>query len=129
MPITNYTEAKMLAHITGRTNWTAPAATWIGLYNDIPSDIGGGFPIFDAPVKQIRWSAPAGDPMTTSNTNTITWSDVSTEWGEVQGWGIFDSAAGAANLLWYGAFDAPYVYVTIGNDFTIAVGDITLTAE
>lgn len=127
--LTNYAAVKLLGHSVGKSPWTAPTATYLILYNVPPTDIGGGTAIVDAIAQTIRWSTPVtgiDNKTTTSNTNTIIWSAASSDWGEVAGWAITDSAVGAANILWFGDFDPPHENIGIGDQFSVAAGEITL---
>lgn len=121
--LTDYTEGKFLQSLAGVT-WTVPTQTYVGLYNVIPTDIGGGTYIFDAPRLPSYWSIVSGS---LRNASTLTWPVATTEWGEVQAFGVFDGATGASNLLWYGAFDTPYIDIGIGEQFIVDSETIVLT--
>jgi hypothetical protein len=126
--LTNYAATKLLKHSVG-IPYVAPTATYIVLYNVAPTDIGGGTIIDVAIAQPIRWGAATTDldnKTTISNSNIIIWSAASDDWGEVGGWAITDAAVGARNIIWVGEFDAPLENVGIGDQFTIAAGDIVL---
>lgn len=117
-------ESRTLAHLLGVSATPSPVATYIILYNNAPTDSGGGVLIDDALPQRIRWSVPSLDPVISSNTNTLIWTAPSV-WGEVGGWAILDSNAGAANIIFYGEFENPET-VGLADQFSIASGDIVL---
>lgn len=132
MPITDYGSRKLLAHSVGKAAYPMPAATYICLYTSSPTDEGGGTVITDAIYQQIRWDDPAyndDDEVIIANSNTIIWSAASSNWGQVSHWGILDAAAGSPNLIWYGEFEVPYEDIGIGDQFSIAAGDVVLSMD
>jgi hypothetical protein len=121
--LTDYTESKIIGVLAG-TTWTPPTQYYIGLYNAIPTDVGGGTYIFDAARLPVNWVQVSGS---LRNGSTLTWPVATTEWGEVQAFGVFDGSTGASNLIWYGAFDAPYIDIGIGEQFIVDPQEIVLT--
>jgi hypothetical protein len=123
--LSDYSENKILGQLTGR-GWTPPAATFIGLYNVIPTDVGGGTFIVAAGLRTITWALPLNGVV--ANAGSIVWPSAATAWGTIAAWGIFDGDTGSANLLFYGSFDDdPLVEIGIGDTLSVSPGAISLS--
>lgn len=120
--ISNYAENKILGHVTGKQAWSAPSATYIGIFTSIPTDEVPGVFVVDAGLKSVTWGTASGGSI--SNTNTITFGPAGTAWGTIRGYAIFDSLAGASNALWYG--EVTPLAVGIGDTLVLAAGMVTL---
>ena len=131
--MSDYLENKIIDHLFRQVSFTAPTALFVGLYTATPSDTGGGTEVSTTNTGYGRaalapsttnWAATngatttsatsSGTSGTTSNNVAVTYgTPVSTNWGTVSFFGIFDATT-AGNLLWWGALTAPK---------TINVGD------
>jgi hypothetical protein len=119
--ISNYLENRLVATVD--TTLTTPTATYLGLYNVAPTDVGGGTFILEAGWKEIKWGAAVNGAI--ANSNLVDFGIASSYWGFIRGWGVFDSFGGGGNLWWFGDFNT-YEEVGVGDGFQVAAGAISL---
>jgi hypothetical protein len=124
MSLTDYAEAKLLAHVLAKSYWEGPGATYIGLFTNIPDDSTPGAFVVDAGLKHIEWSLTGS---TATNITNIVFGPATEDWGSIQAFGLYDSIASSNQLLW-GVLDEP-IPVGISGTYTIAPGDITITLD
>lgn len=124
MSLSNYAEAKLLAHVLGENYWTGPDAVYIGLFSNVPDDSTPGAFIVDAGLKHIDWSLTGS---TATNVTNVIFGPATEDWGTVRSFGLYDSIA-SSNLLLWGILDTP-TPVTVAQTYTVAPGDITITLD
>lgn len=129
--LTDYTEAKVLDHIVGKTSFTMPGVVAIALFTAAPSDAGGGTEVTNAnnysrkTTAGADWAAAASGA--TSNANVITFAVPSGSWGTVTHFAAMDSAThGAGNMLWWADLTTPQA-IGSGNTVSFAVGELDIT--
>lgn len=105
---TTYLKNKLLEHITGKTTYTKPAATYIGFLTDDPTvdgvitgrEVSGG----SYARQSVTWGVASNGLI--RNTNVITFPAMPSS--TVKYWAIFDAATNG-NMLEYFAFDEQIV--------------------
>lgn len=128
--LSDYAENKLLDHAVGTTSFTMPATVRVALFTTSASlanleagtltgEVSGGSYARQTPT----FSAASGGA--TSNTGTITFTNMP---GAVTRFvALMDSATiGAGNVLFYGQLAADKT-TTLGDTFTIAIGDLDVT--
>lgn len=129
----DYTENKVLDHITGKATFAAPAAVAVALYTAAPTDAGGGTEVTNAnayarvTTVAANWtSAAAGS---TSNAQVLTFPTPTGSWGTVVAFALLDSATYAAgNFLAWAALTTSQAIGT-GNSVTFAIGALVITLD
>lgn len=116
MSYSDYAEAKILDHLSGKTSFTMPTV-YVGLYTAAPTDAGGGTEVSGGSYARKStaasdWAAAASG--STSNAATITFVTATGSWGTVTHFATFD-ASSAGNMLEWAA---------LTTSKTIANGDI-----
>ena len=121
---TTYLKNKILEHITGKTTYTKPSNTFVGLFTADPTVdgitagkevSGGGYT-----REQVTWGSAADGFI--ANTTLIEFENMPAS--EIKYWGIFD-AVSAGNLLEYYAVDVPFK-VPATEDVTVDAGNLIL---
>jgi hypothetical protein len=125
----DYAEAKVLDHLTGKASFTMPTA-YVGLYTATPSDAGGGTEVSGGSYARVEtagtdWAAASGGA--TSNAAAITFPEATANWGTVKQFGLFDDAS-AGNLLYWGDLTASKPIYT-GDTASFAIGEIDITED
>lgn len=100
MPFSNYAGNKILDHLHGKTSWTMPTGTFIGLFTTLPTSpsnagtemSGGSYARVDI---HTLWAAAASKSAASNAQIQITCNA-----GTVVGWGIWDAST-TGNLLEY----------------------------
>jgi len=117
---TTYLKNKLLEHLTGKTTYTKPSATYLGLLQVDPtvagvqtSELTGGSYARQA----VTWGTAANGII--SNTATINFS-VPT--AKIKYWAIFDASTNG-NMLEYYPFDVP---MNVATSLSIASGNLKL---
>lgn len=121
---TAYLQNKILDHITGRTTFTKPTNTFIGLMTAEPNhsgttgfnEVSGG----SYARQQAAWNAAANGTTETTDIETFPSMPATT----VKYWGIFDAATNG-NLLEYYPFTDPLI-VPATTALTIQAGNLIL---
>jgi len=110
----DYSELKLLDHITGRASFTAPTNTWVALYTATPSDAGGGTELSGNGYLRATgsWAAAASGQI--ANSGTILFPTPSASWGTVTHFGIFDAQTDGNLLAWS----------NLTNEQTVAAGNV-----
>jgi hypothetical protein len=122
---------KMLDGLSGRATQTA-ATTYLALCTTAPTDSAGGTELTTAGTngysrQAVTWSAPSGDPSSTSNSGTITFGPFSADLGNVTHLQLMDASTGG-NVLFYWTADAAKDPQN-GDSITIANAALTMTAD
>lgn len=132
--LTPYTEKKFLEHLTGRTEWTKPAFTYLALYTVAPTEVSAGTEVPTSGTNYVRikltWGAASeaeGSISTSALAKFPAAGTASTAWGTIVALGVTD-AASSGNLLTYGPLTTTFV-MELGDTFTVISGGITLTAS
>ena len=126
----DYTENKVLDHITGKTSFTMPTA-YVGLSTADPLDDASGLAepsggsYARVATAGATWDAAAAGA--TANAQAITFPQATASWGTVTHFALFDAASGG-NMLAHGTLTASKA---IGNGYTaaFAIGDLDLTLD
>lgn len=120
---TTYLKNKLLEHLTGKTTYTKPSATYIGLLASDPTvgglqtaEIAGGSYARQA----VTWGTAANGVI--SNTANVTFSSMPSS--KVKYWAIFDASSNG-NMLEYFPFDQSII-VAAAQNLTINAGNLKL---
>lgn len=118
---TTYLKNKLLEHLTGKTTYTKPTNTYVGLLSDDPtvagnqvSELSGGSYARQA----VTWGSAANGVI--ANSATINFSVPSTK---LRYWAIFDASSGG-NMLEYFPLD---VSMNVATSLSIAAGNLKLS--
>jgi hypothetical protein len=115
--------AGILDALGNATNYTAPTAFWIELHTADPGSAGATAIAGNATRKQVSFGAASGG--TISNDTAITWTSGEVDTSEdYTHWAAF-TASTAGTFICSGTMTANAV--TIGDQFTIPIGDLDLT--
>lgn len=130
--LTLYSENELLEHITGKSAYTKPTNTYLGLFLVAPDDDGDGGTEVSASGayarQQISWGTAVDGAI--SNNAAIRFpasGNASANWGTILAVGIFDALT-AGNLLWYGTL-ASSVTINSGDSWTLTTGAVTLALD
>lgn len=126
--MSDYLENALLNKTLRNIDFTTVAQPYVALHISDPGDTGaageitglGGYTreagSFDAPSAGV-----------TQNSAAITFGPATEDWGEI-GWISVWDALTAGNCLYVCAANAPLQTVNNGNEFEIAIGELTTTA-
>lgn len=127
--ISDYTEDKVIDHLTGKADFTLPAC-YLALSTTQPSDDGTGVtePSGNGYArKQIQGSdlgSASGGVI--ANTSAITFAQASGgDWGNCQYWATYDALT-SGNMIAHGTLTSAR-NITDGKQFEVPIGDIELT--
>lgn len=102
---TTYLKNKILEHITGKTTYTKPTNTYLGLFTGDPTvagqqtqEVSGG----SYARQQVTWATASNGLI--KNSSSITFPAM--PYANVKYWGVFDAATNG-NLLEYFPFEVP----------------------
>lgn len=121
---TTYLANKLLEHLTGKSTYTKPTNTYVGLFTADPTVSGvtagrevsgGGYT-----REQVTWGSAADGFI--ANTALVEFENMPAS--EIKYWGIFD-ASSSGNLLEYYPIDVPFK-VPAGENVTIDAGNLIL---
>ena len=124
---TDYTEAKVLDHVVGKTSWTMPSV-WVALFTAAPSDTGGGT---EATGGSYARKSTAGGDWTaasagaTSNAAAITFVTPTGSWGTITHFALMDAST-AGNMLAWAPLTTPQAVGT-ENTVRFLIGDLDIT--
>lgn len=120
---TTYLKNKLLEHITGKTTFTKPTNTFLGLLTDDPTVAGlstaevyGGSYV----RQQITWGTASNGII--KNSTLITFPAMPT--AKIKYWGVYDAATNG-NLLEYFPFEVP-MNITAGLTPSIDANNLIL---
>lgn len=125
----DYSENKVLDHITGKTTFTKPTA-YVGLYTAAPTDAGGGTEVSGGSYARVATAGAdwvAASAGATDNANAIAFPTASGSWGTVTHFGLFDAST-TGNLLAWGALGTSKV-IGSGDTAQFAVGALDVTLD
>lgn len=121
----------MLDGLSGRATQTA-RTTYLALATTAPTDAAAGTELTTPGSsgynrQAVTWSAPTGDPSSTSNTALITFGPFSADLGNVTHLMLMDATT-AGNMLFYWTADVAKDPAN-GDSITIAASALTMTAD
>lgn len=122
----------MVDHFTGKTSWTQPTATYVGLSSTTPTDAGtnvtepSGGSYARVQVTPAQWDAAASGA--TSNNAEKTFPQATADWsgGSNQTHHVYYDASSGGNFLGWGALTAAKPILN-GDTASFAVGDLDLS--
>lgn len=126
----DYTENKVLDHITGKISFTKPTA-YVGLSTADPTDDASGLAepsgnnYARVTTSGSDWDAAASGA--TANAAALTFPEASGSWGIVTHFALFD-ASSAGNMLCYGTLDASRA-ITTPQVPRFAIGEFDITLD
>lgn len=124
----DYTEDKVLDHITGKTSFTMPTA-YLGLSTADPTDDGSGLAepsggsYARVATSGSDWDAASGGA--TANAAALTFPEASGDWGTITHFALFDAASGG-NMLAHGDLTLAKD-VNNGDTISFPIGDLDIT--
>lgn len=122
----NYLETKILDHVFGGVNYTAPSTLYLALYTVAPTDTGGGTEVSGGSyARQTVAFTVSGD--TASNNAAVEFPTATGTWGTVVAVGVFDALT-SGNLLAYGNLTASKT-IASGDVFRVPSGDLDITLD
>lgn len=129
MSLSNYTENKILDHITGDTEFSIPTV-WIGLSTANPGETASG--LAEPSAGDYARVAVAGlwavaSSGSKSNDTEIPFPTATASWGTITYFALFDAETDG-NMLWYGALTQAKSIVS-GDTAKFAIGSLVLTAD
>ena len=126
----DYWENEILDHVFKTGSYTAPTNIYVALCkstiedddtgSSLPSEVSGGA---YARTKCNTWDAASGGA--TENSQAVTFSQATADWGTVTDFALVDSTSGG-NMLAYGKLGASKT-VSSGDTAKFATGDIDIT--
>ncbi len=132
----NYSEDKILDHITGKTSFTLPTTVAVALCTADPTDAGTGASMNEVSNENsyarvdtagADWAASSGGA--TANANDITFPEASGSWSTVTHFALCDAASyGAGNMLAHSVLGAQKI-IGAGDTPKFAAGDLDLTLD
>lgn len=120
--LSNYLENELIDHILRNAAYASPAAVWVALYTDDPTDADTGTEVAGGAYARqaITFGAPANGA--TDNTVAITFPNATANWGTITHIGIRDANV-VGNLLFHGALTTPKA-INIGDQAQFAIGEL-----
>lgn len=118
---------------TGRATQTA-RTTYIALLTAAPSDTTTLSTMTELSAtgysrQACAWTAPSGDPSSTSNTSLITFGPVSTDPANVTHLALVSASSGTSgDFIFYWTADTARDGIS-GDSFTLAAGALTMTED
>jgi hypothetical protein len=122
---------KMLDALTGRATQNS-YTSYLALCTTAPTDSAAGTELTTAGTngysrQSVTWSAPTGDPSSTSNTALLTFGPFTSDLDEVTHLQLMDAST-AGNVVAYWTADVPKDPAN-GDSITVAIGALTMTAD
>ena len=135
MSFSDYSEAKVLDHIVGKTSFTMPTA-YVALCTADPTDAGTGASMNEVAnanayarvtTSGSDWDAAASGA--TANAAELSFPEATGSWGTITHFALVDSGThGAGNMLAHGALDASKAIVS-GDIVKFAIGALDITLD
>jgi len=134
MSKSNYLEEKLVGHVIGNTQYTAPATLYVALFSASPGDgdtgtelTGNGYARVAVTNNLTNWSNTVSGQR--SNAVAISFPQATADWLPAVSFGVYD-AASAGNLLYWADFTSPASYtVTSGVVASFPVGSLVVTED
>ena len=130
MSLSNYTENKVLDHLTGKTSFTMPTV-YAGLSTANPGETASGLAepstgsYARVATTGATWAAAASG--STSNAAEIAFPTATGAWGTLTHFALFDALT-TGNMLWYGSLTQSKAIVS-GDTAKFEIGSLVLTAD
>lgn len=137
--MSNYLETKLINHIFREETFSKPSVLAIALCTAAPVDGDEGATIDEVSndgtdyarvsvnVADNTWAPTSSGNGVTSNSNAITFSAATANWGTITHVAILDSAQyGQGNVLFHGALSTSKT-VTTGDIFSFQAGNLQIT--
>ena len=132
--MSNYLENKLIDHLLRDTAYSAPSNMYVGLAGaysaaeleagTLSGELSGGSYARVSVKGDSNWSAGSTNGHT-DNSNSISFTTATGDWGYVSGLFLADASSGG-NVILYGALTTPKI-VENGDQFVIAAGDLDIT--
>lgn len=125
MSLSNYAELEILDWLTGGGAPAAVSAVYVKLHTADPGEAGTTAAAANTTRVQATFGTPASAGAI-SNTAAVTWTNVpnAETYSHISLW----DASSAGNCLGAGALSSS-VTVAVGDNFTIAIGDLDITLD
>lgn len=125
--MSDYLENAWLNHVFRNVALASPAAVYLALYLDDPTDADTGTEVSGGSYARqaITFSAPSGGVI--DNSVIITFPAATADWGLITHYGIHDALA-AGNLLVHSQI-ATQVLVQNGDTFSVPLTQLTVTGN
>jgi hypothetical protein len=123
MPKSTYTAHNHINATYRGIGYTSPTTIYIALYTVMPTVAGGGTEVTGGSYNRqvVTFGAPSGGAA--SNSNTVTFTTASANWGTIVGYGYFDAST-VGNLLSFSTLSASRV-VNTGDQVVLDIGQLT----
>lgn len=129
MAFSNYLEKKLVDHVFADVPYTAPATVYVALFNTLPAGDGsGGIEVSGGAYARQPISfagGTGGSPTSTTNGALVQFPTATSDWGTINGAGIYDAATGG-NLLEMGPLTMPKT-VSSGDAFSFPANTYTIS--
>ena len=120
MAKSTYLINKTLAHNTGETAFTMPAAIYVALFTTDPTVAASGTEVAGNAYARKVATFVAG-----SNNTELSFIEATGAWGTVTHWALFDAAT-VGNMLYFAPVDSIQAVIS-GNIARFAIGAIDVT--
>ena len=129
MSFTDYLEDKILDHVFGGNDYTAPSTLYVGLHTSTSTDSAAGTEVSGGSyARQTAAFTVSGTSPTEATTGSaIEFPAATASWGTVTYAGIYDAASGG-NLLAYAALTSSKT-IEPGDVFRVPAGDLDITLD
>ena len=125
---TNYLENALLNGVLDGTQYTVPAAVYLGLYTSDPTETGvAGTEVSGGAYARTALSFAASSAGSSVTDVDCTFVEASADWGTVSHITVCDATSGG-NVLFYGALSASKT-VNSGDVFKVTAGQLTITLD
>jgi hypothetical protein len=126
----NYLENKILDHTLRGAGgaYTAPTTVYVALFTAAPTDANSGTEVSAGNyARQSITFGSAASSGAISNTLAVTFPTATVSYGTVTHIGLYDALT-TGNLMYHGAVTVSKT-ITVGDTFSIAVGNLTITLD
>ncbi len=124
--LSNYLENKLIEHTLRNVDYTSPAAVYVALYTDDPTDADAGSEVVgNAYARQAATFGAASNGVCTTTADITFPVANGGNWGTITHVGIRDADTGG-NLLFFGPL-AVSKTINEGDQFKILTGNLTAT--
>lgn len=122
----NYLKNKILDHELGTAAYTKPTAVYVGLYNVVPTDAGGGTEVSGGAYARQAMAFKAAVSGATENSADVTFPTATANWGNIVAVGLFDAVTAGNLLMWKGITTE---VINTGNIFKFLAGDFDVVED
>lgn len=135
----NYLENKVLDHTLGNTAFTQPSSLYLGLFTNTSTNAaanleagtltdevsGGSYARVDINVDGTSGAFDTASGGSTSNTQTITFTAATANWGTITHIAVLDAST-SGNVLFWGAVTTSKT-IESGDTFQVSAGNLTIS--